>query len=228
MLVSWGLGFFLLAPLMAFPEVVGLLFGGGYAGRPLNVTMVLAMAVTNIILYKHGLARVLTARALLWWGVLSNGVWAATLLLCTWWLAPRRRGSGRCFLIAYAVNVALFIPYTRGNSWCRAAPSCRGSVGYLVAAGRPGRGQLVNWVGIARRAPSAVWEQARDCSGAWRAPLSDAPHASHSSPNRARLVPDVRGIRHRNKAAAAKSKPTRPGNSRQTSYRSSHLTSQAP
>ncbi len=116
MLVSWGLGFFLLAPLMAFPEVVGLLFGGGYAGRPLNVTMVLAMAVTNIILYKQGLARVLTARALLWWGVLSNGVWAATLLLCTWWLAPHGAvGLAGAFLIAYAVNVALFIPLYTGK-----------------------------------------------------------------------------------------------------------------
>ncbi len=116
MLVSWGLGFFLLAPLMAFPEVVGLLFGGGYAGRPLNVTMVLTMAVTNIILYKQGLARVLTARALLWWGVLSNGVWAATLLLCTWWLAPYGAvGLAGAFLIAYAVNVAVFIPLYTGK-----------------------------------------------------------------------------------------------------------------
>lgn len=116
MLVSWGLGFFLLAPLMAFPEIVGVLFGGGYAGRPLNVTMVLAMAVTNIVLYKQGLARVLTARALLWWGVLSNGVWAATLLLCTWWLAPAGAvGLAGAFLIAYVVNVAVFIPLYTGK-----------------------------------------------------------------------------------------------------------------
>lgn len=116
MLVSWGLGFFILAPLIAFPEVVGLLFGGGYAGRTLNVTMVLTMAVTNIILYKQGLARVLTARALLWWGVLSNGVWAATLLLSTWWLAPYGAvGLAGAFLIAYAVNVAVFIPLYTGK-----------------------------------------------------------------------------------------------------------------
>ncbi|NLE74836.1 MAG: oligosaccharide flippase family protein [Actinobacteria bacterium] len=116
MLVSWALGFFILAPLMAFPEVVGVLFGGGYAGRPLNVTMVLTMAVTNIVLYKQGLARVLTARALLWWGVLSNGVWAVTLLLCTWWLAPHgAMGLAGAFLIAYAVNVAVFIPLYTGK-----------------------------------------------------------------------------------------------------------------
>lgn len=116
MLVSWGLGFFLLAPLMAFPEIVGLIFGGGFAGRDLNFTMVLAMYVTNIILYKQGLARVLTARSLLWWGVLSNTVWAATLLGCTWWLAGYGAiGLAGAFLIAYAVNVVLFIPLYTGK-----------------------------------------------------------------------------------------------------------------
>lgn len=116
MLVSWSLGFFLLAPLMAFPEVVGLFFGSGFAGPQLNATMVLAMYVTNIILYKQGLARVLTARALLWWGVLSNGVWAATLLLCTWWLVRYGAvGLAGAFLIAYVVNVAVFIPLYTGK-----------------------------------------------------------------------------------------------------------------
>lgn len=111
MVVSWALGFFIVAPLMAFPEIVGLLFGGGYAGRNLNVTMVLAMAVTNIVLYKQGLARVLTARALLWWGVLSNAVWAGTLLVCTWWLARYGAvGLAGAFLIAYGINVIVFIP----------------------------------------------------------------------------------------------------------------------
>ncbi|NLT34809.1 MAG: oligosaccharide flippase family protein [Gaiellales bacterium] len=116
MLVSWSLGFFLLAPLMVYPEVVGLVFGGDFAGRDLNVTMVLAMYVTNIILYKQGLARVLTARALLWWGVLSNSVWAATLLLCAWWLGRYGAvGLAGAFLIAYIVNVAVFIPLYTGK-----------------------------------------------------------------------------------------------------------------
>ncbi len=116
MLVSWSLGFFLLAPLMAYPEVVGLFFGADFAGPQLNTTMVLAMYVTNIVLYKQGLARVLTARALLWWGVLSNSVWAATLLVCAWWLARYGAvGLAGAFLIAYVVNVAVFIPLYTGK-----------------------------------------------------------------------------------------------------------------
>ena len=151
-LVSWALGFLILAPLMAFPEIAGLLFGGGYAGRALNVTMVLAMAVTSIVLYKQGLARVLTARALLWWGVLSNGVWAATLLVCTWWLAPHGAvGLAAAFLVAYAVNVAVFIPLYTGKDlvprntivsfealgiWALLAVLAAGSLGELAWAWR--------------------------------------------------------------------------------------------
>jgi len=101
--------------LICFPEIMQLFFGSDFGGESAIRTLVLVMGFSCIILYKQGLARVLAARSLLWWGFLSNTVWSAVLIgsffaLKQWGAV----GLAASFTIAYAVNTMVFVPlYTR-------------------------------------------------------------------------------------------------------------------
>ena len=72
MLASWTLGIYAALPLLAFPELAELVFGKGYSGHAFRVTTVLVVLTTAVMTYKAGLARVLAARNLLWWGVVKT------------------------------------------------------------------------------------------------------------------------------------------------------------
>lgn len=111
-LVSWLIGVIPALPLICFPEIMGLLFGSQYADPAALRTFVLVMCYVCIVMYKHGLARVLAANSLMWWGFLSNAVWAVVLLLSFWFLRQFGAiGLAGAFLIAYILNTACFIPF---------------------------------------------------------------------------------------------------------------------
>lgn len=114
-LVSWVLGAAGALPFICFPELMRLLYGPEFGGVQAKRTLVLVMVFACIALYKDGLARVLAAEELMWWGVLSNAFWSVTLLGSL--LAFVRWGAvglALSFLVAYALNTVVFIPlYTR-------------------------------------------------------------------------------------------------------------------
>lgn len=110
-LISWFLGAIPAIIFITFPEILSLLFGRQYSGIAAHRVLSLVMLYTTIILYKQGLARVLAANNLMWWSVLSNGVWAVVLLFSFYWFRHLGAlGLAVSLLLAYIVNVLVFIP----------------------------------------------------------------------------------------------------------------------
>ena len=101
--------------LVCFPEILGLVYGADFTGVHSSRVLVLVMFFSCIMLYKQGLARVLAAKNLMWWGYISNAVWSVVLLgsflgLVRWGAV----GLALAFTLAYALNTIVFVPlYTR-------------------------------------------------------------------------------------------------------------------
>jgi len=116
-LFSWVLGIMVALPLICFPEILGLVYGADFTGVHSRRVLVLVMFFSCIMLYKQGLARVLAAKNLMWWGYISNAVWSVVLLgsflgLVRWGAV----GLAIAFTLAYALNTIVFVPlYTRRN-----------------------------------------------------------------------------------------------------------------
>jgi O-antigen/teichoic acid export membrane protein len=112
MLVTWALGIGFTLPLICFPEIPQQLYGAQYAGLSFVQAFVLIMLFLCIICYKQGLARVLVLKNLMWWGVLSNGVWAAVLLVSAYFLTRKgAAGLALSYVIAYGVSTIIFVPF---------------------------------------------------------------------------------------------------------------------
>jgi O-antigen/teichoic acid export membrane protein len=110
-LSSWAIGSFPVLVLVSFPEVIQMLFGRDYAGPEFCRTVVIVSLFTSIIVYKQGLTRVLFIRELVWWGALSNAVWASVLVCCAFFMTRWGAiGLALAFLTAYALNTIVFVP----------------------------------------------------------------------------------------------------------------------
>ncbi len=110
-LSSWMVAIIAIVPLLCFPEIAELLFGKDYGGRQFRMSFALIMLYTCIIMYKQGLARVLAANNLMWWGFLSNSIWAVVLIGSAWFLVHwGAAGLGLSYLIAYTVNTLVIMP----------------------------------------------------------------------------------------------------------------------
>lgn len=111
MLSSWFLGVMIAIPLLCFPELAQLVFGSGYATRSFQITFSLVVFCTAIMMFKEGLARVLAANSLLWWGFFSNTLWAVFLIgssaMLVSWGAP---GLAASLTIAYILNTLVLLP----------------------------------------------------------------------------------------------------------------------
>lgn len=110
-LSTWILGVVFAIPLLCFPEIAQIVFGSDYATHSFQVTFSLVVFCTAIMTYKAGLARVLAANSLLWWGFFSNTFWAAVLIVSTMflvrWGAP---GLAASITIAYVLNTLVLVP----------------------------------------------------------------------------------------------------------------------
>ena len=115
-LSTWILGVIAAIPLLCFPEMTQILFGADFNTRSFTVTLSIVVFYTTIMMYKAGLARVLAANSLLWWGFFSNAFWAIILIssavLFIRWGAP---GLAASFAVAYILNTVILVPlyYTR-------------------------------------------------------------------------------------------------------------------
>jgi O-antigen/teichoic acid export membrane protein len=110
-LSSWMIGVFSGIFLLCFPELVQLAFGSEYSGHSFRVTFSLIIFTTSIITFKAGLARVLAANDLLWWGFFSNLFWATILILSSIKLVQWGAiGIAVSFLIAYTINTLSLLP----------------------------------------------------------------------------------------------------------------------
>jgi O-antigen/teichoic acid export membrane protein len=110
-LSTWLLGVIPAVPLLCFPEITLALFGAEYDSRSLALTFSLVVFYTTIMMFKAGLARVLAANNLQWWGFFSNAFWAIILVASARflmrWGAP---GLAASFAIAYIANTVILVP----------------------------------------------------------------------------------------------------------------------
>ena len=115
-LSSWALGVYSALPLLAFPALAELVFGGEYSGYDFRLTVALLVVTTCIVTYKAGLARVLAARDLLWWGVVENTLWATALIGFAVLLVPLGApGFAGAILISYVLITVIFVPLYSGK-----------------------------------------------------------------------------------------------------------------
>lgn len=111
-LSTWLLGVLVAIPLLTFPELPLLAFGDDYATEGFRLTFVLIVFCTTIMMYKEGLARVLAAKSLLWWGFASNTFWAVTLICCAYFLVYLGAlGLAISLTIAYILNTLILVPF---------------------------------------------------------------------------------------------------------------------
>ncbi len=111
-LSSWVIGLTCAVPLLLLPELVYWIYGEQYSFSVFAPTLSLVMLFTIIVAYKDGLARVLVAKSLMWWGVLSNIVWGVLLISATFALREiGAQGLALAYVIAYGLNTIVFIPF---------------------------------------------------------------------------------------------------------------------
>jgi len=115
-LSSWILGVAVAIPLLCFPEIAQRLFGADFSTRGFTLASALVVFCTTIMAFKAGLARVLAANGLLWWGFLSNVSWAVVLIGSAVFFVPwGATGLAASFTLAYAVNTAVLVPLYRSR-----------------------------------------------------------------------------------------------------------------
>lgn len=111
MLSTWFLGVVPAVFLFGIPEIAIIIYGNDFAGQQFVKTFLLIVFSTSIIVYKQGLARVLAAYGLMWWGTLSNLFWALTMISFTWLLIGwGALGFALAYVLAYVLNTVVFIP----------------------------------------------------------------------------------------------------------------------
>ena len=108
---TWILGVTAAIPLLCFPEVAQWAFGADYATRSFQITFSLVIFTATVMMFSEGMARVLIANSLLWWGFISNTFWALVLIgsavfLVRWGAA----GLAASTAIAYMLSTLVFFP----------------------------------------------------------------------------------------------------------------------
>ncbi len=111
LLISWIFGVAVCLPIIAFPELMGLIFGDKFSDRESFLTLLIIMCYSTITFYNSGMVRILVAKSMMGWDLLSNIVWALVLLGSAVWLvrfgAP---GLSFAFLLAYTAKTVSVLP----------------------------------------------------------------------------------------------------------------------
>lgn len=113
-LMPWAIGSLAVVPLLVFPGIVGNVLGEGYSGEIFEQTLAVVLIVVCLQLYMRGVGREVVARNLVWFNFWSNAFWAVVVLLLASFLAKYGSvGLALSYLIGYAVNLLVFIPFYR-------------------------------------------------------------------------------------------------------------------
>lgn len=111
MMASWISASFVVITVLSFIECSEWLYGSQFSGRDFRIVLSLVMMTTSVMAYKQGLARLMAAKNLMWFGFASNAVWAIAIIFCT--LSFRRYGAiglSLAYLISYVANTLLIMP----------------------------------------------------------------------------------------------------------------------
>lgn len=111
-IAPWAIGLFLTLPFMFFPEIGELVWGKDYSGSSFRLCFVLTMFFNLIMMYKQGIARILSVHDLQWLGVLSNTLWGLSLLGGIWLLKSFGAiGLAGSYVFAYVISTIVVLPF---------------------------------------------------------------------------------------------------------------------
>lgn len=110
-LAPWAIGIFISSPFIIFPELGSFIFGKSYDGKSFELTFVIVLLFTILIMFKNGLARVMAVYNLQWWSFFSNMFWG--LVLISSFLLFKDQDAyhlALSYLLAYSLNVIVVLP----------------------------------------------------------------------------------------------------------------------
>ena len=111
-IIPWAIGIALTLPFLFFPEIGEFVWGQDYAGKNFRLCFVFTMFFNLIMMYKQGIARILSVYNLQWLGVLSNTLWGVTLLTSIWFLKSYGAiGLAISYVIAYTISTIVVLPF---------------------------------------------------------------------------------------------------------------------
>lgn len=111
-IAPWAIGLSLTIPFLFFPEIGEWVWGKDYVGRNFRLCFILTMFFNLIMMYKQGIARILSVHNLQWLGVMSNTLWGVSLLSCMWFLRSYGAiGLAGSYVVAYIVSTIIVLPF---------------------------------------------------------------------------------------------------------------------
>jgi len=106
---TWYLATSITAIFLFFSRPIMSLFGKSFVSG--NLVLVAILCTIPIVTYKDGIARLIQARALMWYGFFSNLLWGAILISMTLLLAKHGAlGLGIAYVGAYLLNSIIVVP----------------------------------------------------------------------------------------------------------------------
>lgn len=111
-LFSWIVVIVCALPIITFPEIISMFYGGQYSGQVFNIMLILSVLIACIMAYKEGISRKLITNNLIWFSFASNMVWGGLLIVFTY-VFKNQGGIGLsiAYTLAYILNTVIFIPY---------------------------------------------------------------------------------------------------------------------
>lgn len=99
-------------PIILFPDLIGVLYGVQYAGSSFNVTLIFIALTCCLLAYKEGISRNLISRNLMWFGFLSNALWAISFLIFMVLLKEYGSiGISLTYFLSYLISTVIFVPF---------------------------------------------------------------------------------------------------------------------
>lgn len=110
-LAPWAIGIFVACPFIVFPELGSLIFGKSYAGEMFELTFIIVLLFTVLIMFKQGLGRIMAVYNLQWWSFFSNMLWGI-VLISSFLLFEEQNAHylAMAYLFAYFINIVIVLP----------------------------------------------------------------------------------------------------------------------
>ena len=120
--LPWGIGIALALPLMLLPEAGSIVFGAEFVGESLRNTIAITMLSAIVVAHRQGIARSFAVRNYLWYSVLGNCFWGLVAVGSMHWLKDYgAEGRAAAFVVAYALNTVVFLPFYMRRGLCERA-----------------------------------------------------------------------------------------------------------
>lgn len=116
--LPWFIGVVIGLPFLCFPFIGGYLFGKEYQGQEFDVSFVLVILFTIIIMYKQGPTRIFIVNNMQWFGFLVNICWGISLVFSFYALRGYGAiGLAAAYCLAYLLSCIITIPLYIKRGW---------------------------------------------------------------------------------------------------------------